>query len=1572
MYDMVVALITSPLRTFDLIEFVVDSVFIFVKRVLKCIFETLILIFIFLFTATLIFPHIAVFYLHDCYNVSECPEVLELKTRKSAYRYLLELACESFQPVWNYFWELYYRHMFRVAFREFLLYSGLATFQTWLRVFGIAEDLFIHGLEELRIIFDSGASTNLIFHLLPKDVVAGKRDLNLAAGEKSSGDVTHSGEILMPPSMQKKCNEQLISMGRYSWRCGPVTMDGDSCYVFLRDKDGSCNLLYTLPVVNNCPRLTREQAQHLRELQRAALDWGSFWQTQEMVVEDDFSPSLALLDRYSELFDKHYYDGAFQGHEELFDNFLPSDIASCWDGANEISSSSPVTYFLFELALLRREQLEATPSISDTVSQLSSVSQNIYPTNVGGLPIEAPRANPTWAEREESVHSSDLDDILGSDQPESHVHRTEDPLTLTFSEAVTSVLKLKHGVNPNAMKSPQTQTSLQEKLKFYRSTKGAWVIWGDVHFSSHKGYDSSASTWVYHCSRLQPKNPQKPTLDEIETVELNFPIKENTGQMACAGLRHCLECLGIWTDNAKTKVNFYFETEGENSLDAKLVEEYVISCHGHHHFSVPYRHPAKEFAVKNLLSKIRHQLEKASLPASAWPAVARAINEEACAKIKDRPYPNRTFLKGYTADMVGRSVNAFVPGLKRGSVDSKQVPAILLNSAPRDRVWIIHATDKELGFRHTAVQWSQVSFSQTEDWVFTSDHLSNLRLLKYMKAPFQSRLIAKTKKERPRTLTCKRCVRLHNRGDENDCEDDHPVKGHTCDGGCNYFGYDCFTDVEFSEDVHHFCPMAAVLQEILEYKEPSFHAVDLGHGGSDGSPSVRSCFDRPIESQASDHEWFHSLKTAFEDPLLRSQVLNCPKLTAEMCATLLFLARDEILHQMFLTLEEEKDKCARNDYSDEEYFGMVIVKNKDVLDQCTKCPKDLMKWLEANNKELENLIDRGVLKLVKMSELKNWDRNSYELIPSLVVYSVKNDGRNKARLVACGNFQIPANKQTEGLQSGVYAGTTSQIVWRSLINIFAQSRNSVAAMDVSEAFTQTDEHSQGKRDVRTFLRLPSQWKSMIMPTVLRNAGCNSERYNEFLLQVLKSIYGETFAPKRWQETLKRVLTKFGFCECQLEESLYFRIKNNKIIVISTYVDDIWFFSQDPEEMVRLMYLISKELRCTPGEVLCGAPDWLWDTPCKTETSSLNEVAAASSPSISDTEGAAHFSRAELTEEQKQIKAFFKPLVGTPRFGVATKEDPLSYVSIDIYFKDDYLILDQSKYIEKSFSRMKDKKVFEEIDQFQVNSLRAETFNHLVLFEPIESNPLLSKQELSLLRIGVNTLSFYACSVGVHLQAALGQIARGQAAGRKRHLDALRILIFYCFQNRNQVLKIECPSWVKSEFDTLSKLRIFTKAHCDASMGHSSSLGTDAHARHGFMIMVGVLSGYESLVSGKSSLQTTVSLSTCEAELTASSWTAKQLLGLINLFTEVFQGAHIDVPQLYADNKAANLLASNQASMRNHRHLQLPQIWIRQQSKDDKIKIFDINTKLNTSDMLTKVLDHDSLMKLLAFLGYSTS
>ena len=161
-----------------------------------------------------------------------------------------------------------------------------------------------------------------------------------------------------------------------------------------------------------------------------------------------------------------------------------------------------------------------------------------------------------------------------------------------------------------------------------------------------------------------------------------------------------------------------------------------------------------------------------------------------------------------------------------------------------------------------------------------------------------------------------------------------------------------------------------------------------------------------------------------------------------------------------------------------------------------------------------------------------------------------------------------------------------------------------------------------------------------------------QNYNDYLLKVLKSIYGETFAPKRWQQTLQRGLEELGYKRCQLDESLYFKVQDDQVSIISTYVDDVWIFAMNPDTMVRDLWMISKSLRCTPAEILCGAPSWMWNDDNENEAS--HEKAQAGKSEIS--------SRAALTTEQRAIKEFFAPLEGPQRFGVATKSKPLSVLA----------------------------------------------------------------------------------------------------------------------------------------------------------------------------------------------------------------------------------------------------------------------------------------------------------------------
>ena len=1538
----------------------------------------------------------------------DCPAELLWMGRFESYNFIFEelqsYAHLFYERVLEHFLISQSKHTFRhvvtQSIAQLVFHIGVGYFRT----FSIADDDILDFMtgecSPLRIIFDSGASTNLVFKPLAGDTVRGKRKLNLACGQTSEGALTQSGEVLLPDAVVGA--EELISMGRYALHCGRVVWEGSLCELYIRDQSQQLKLLYTLDVERNCPVLTPEQSNFIRELQRSKINGVS---ARSVIAPSDDSEgfehsfSLLWLNFYMPSFEYFYQQGYFDSAHDLMSQFSPAELLSEWEKA-----AGPLPFLTaLETSVLAAKEREnkgansrssAASSKADHLQKSGSVESDGLSFSEG---LDESSLNFSFIDMPRGAGKSDPETPLLGTVSEGTVEHN-----VAFSQS-TDLSKVKVGKRPNAQKAPQKKTPVEDKHKFYKNTKGKWVIFGDIHFASVTGFDQSRACWVFHCSRLKTdrsgnsKKLKRGDL-EIETVEINYPIRENTSTTACAALRHALETLGIWSDNAQTKKNFYFHSEVETVTSSVMFDEYLLACHGSHHTSIPYRHPAREVSVKTLLSAIRLQLETSHLPLTAWPAIARAISQKNAVQLNsERVYPNKTFANGYSADMVGRLAYAYVPGTFPRSVQSKQIPVLVLDSAPRNRVNIIHSTEKELGFRYTSVEFSQITFPKEVTWVFESVMDDNLSLRKYMQQPFETRLILKTDGDIPKgkKITCKRCVRL-----EKQCaktgkrvnEDGFLKKGHTCDKGCRYMKYDCFSKehLELAANCFQDCPMALIMERIqelsckevqsggtatephadfrhreasgqserfesvmpsdncFEFKDSDFTEHNFRRSTT-GVPSgeERTDFRRVTSDLRGEVDTFRRLKEFFRvNPLVKDFCYAIDNLTVEDAATFLFLAQPYLLKD-FSEQARKLDEANNNPNKEwHETAYALVIPNKVVQDQVRNLPEGLTKWLEASNRELLNLIDRGVLKLVKASELKNFNQSEVEVIPSLVVWSTKSDGKHKCRLVACGNFQIPAAVE-EGIQAQNYAGTVSTVVWRSLVTIFAQSRMSIAAMDVSEAFTQTDEASQttGGRTKRTFLRLPSQWRSRVLPTFLKNAGCTDQNYGQFLLQVLKSIYGETYAPKRWQQTLSRVLTKHGFTECTLEEGMYYRVKNGLLTVVSTYVDDLWFFAMDPDEMVNLMYEISCELRCTPGEILCGAPDWFWDPP----------LLGTKDPKPSS-----------LSKHQNDVKSFFKPLVGEKRFGVATKADPLSYVSMDVYFEGDMLVLDQSKYMDKAFKKLVEKGVFTEAEVFSVPTLRAEMFSHTQLFEPVDSNPLLGTSELSLLRAGVNTLSFYALNVGVHVQAALGQVSRGQAAGRRRHLEAFKVLFFYAFQHRNRNLKIECPSFLDRP-KTIDDFHIFVDGFFDSSLGSSGPLGTDPFARQGSVLRVGVSETFMGVVQGKSSLQSTISLSTCEAELTASTWCARQLIGLHNLLRELFP--NVETPVLNGDNRAANLLASNQASIRNHRHLQLPQLWIRSLSKDGKIKILHVDTTKNISDILTKVLTSQTINDLMTLMGY---
>ena len=102
-------------------------------------------------------------------------------------------------------------------------------------------------------------------------------------------------------------------------------------------------------------------------------------------------------------------------------------------------------------------------------------------------------------------------------------------------------------------------------------------------------------------------------------------------------------------------------------------------------------------------------------------------------------------------------------------------------------------------------------------------------------------------------------------------------------------------------------------------------------------------------------------------------------------------------------------------------------------------------------------------------------------------------------------------------------------------------------------------------------------------------------------------------------------------------------------------------------------------------------------------------------------------------------------------------------------------------------------------------------------------------------------------------------------------------------------------------------------------------------------------------------QPTLSHSTCEAELVAASFCARELIGLANLLGNVFKCS--TRLEMFGDNVAANMIANTQASVRRVRHLDLAALYVRELTDTGRVTVNYVKTTANPADMLTKVLRH---------------
>ena len=108
-----------------------------------------------------------------------------------------------------------------------------------------------------------------------------------------------------------------------------------------------------------------------------------------------------------------------------------------------------------------------------------------------------------------------------------------------------------------------------------------------------------------------------------------------------------------------------------------------------------------------------------------------------------------------------------------------------------------------------------------------------------------------------------------------------------------------------------------------------------------------------------------------------------------------------------------------------------------------------------------------------------------------------------------------------------------------------------------------------------------------------------------------------------------------------------------------------------------------------------------------------------------------------------------------------------------------------------------------------------------------------------------------------------------------------------------------------------------------------------------------------LVKTWSTTQPRIALSVAEAEFYPMVEAATRATGLQQMLCE--WGIQMSVPNLYTDSSSGKSFASRRG-VGKIRHIDVKELWLQQEVKDGRVKLFKVAGDANPADILTKYLD----------------
>ena len=120
------------------------------------------------------------------------------------------------------------------------------------------------------------------------------------------------------------------------------------------------------------------------------------------------------------------------------------------------------------------------------------------------------------------------------------------------------------------------------------------------------------------------------------------------------------------------------------------------------------------------------------------------------------------------------------------------------------------------------------------------------------------------------------------------------------------------------------------------------------------------------------------------------------------------------------------------------------------------------------------------------------------------------------------------------------------------------------------------------------------------------------------------------------------------------------------------------------------------------------------------------------------------------------------------------------------------------------------------------------------------------------------------------------------------------------------------------------------------------------------------------ISWLSQRQTSVAISTTEAEVLAASEAAREVVWLNRLLSDI--AGYSEVPEIQVDNEAAIRLAQNPEHHRRTKHILTRHFFVREKVIEEELSVKKVTTELQVADALTKCVYRPRLKLLMVKMG----